>query len=89
MPAFAKGPLLYVIALAAIFVIAFGVGRAWGPDPQPATHESPTHGVVETTTAETTTVETGGSAPPPAHDDAHHDAGRHGQGGHDQDGGEH
>ncbi|GAC84776.1 hypothetical protein GP2_026_00130 [Gordonia paraffinivorans NBRC 108238] len=84
MPAFAKGPLLYVIALAAIFVIAFGVGRAWGPDPQPATHESPTHGVVETTT-----VETGGSAPPPAHDDAHHDAGRHGQGGHDQDGGEH
>ncbi|TSD95241.1 hypothetical protein FOV72_15215 [Gordonia rubripertincta] len=44
-----KGPLAYVVALIAAFAIAFGVGRAWGPQPEPVTHDAPSHGVVETT----------------------------------------
>ncbi|GAB84809.1 hypothetical protein RVF83_04710 [Gordonia rubripertincta] len=44
-----KGPLAYVVALIAAFAIAFGVGRAWGPQPEPGTHDAPSHGVVETT----------------------------------------
>ncbi|MDH3005968.1 MULTISPECIES: hypothetical protein [Gordonia] len=43
------GPLAYVVALIAAFAIAFGVGRAWGPQPEPVTHDAPSHGVVETT----------------------------------------
>ena len=42
------GPLAYVVALIAVFVIAFGVGRAWGPDVEPVTHDAPSHGVVVT-----------------------------------------
>ncbi|ATD72586.1 MULTISPECIES: hypothetical protein [Gordonia] len=48
-----KGPLAYVVALIAAFVIAFGVGRAWGPQPEPVTHDAPSHGVVETTDGNT------------------------------------
>ncbi|MFT4396611.1 hypothetical protein ACLTEW_16925 [Gordonia lacunae] len=44
----ATGPLAYVVALIAVFAIAFGVGRAWGPDVEPVTHDAPSHGVVVT-----------------------------------------
>ncbi len=43
-----KAPLVYVVALIAAFAIAFGVGRAWGPQPKPVTHDAPSHRVVET-----------------------------------------
>ncbi|MDT0221370.1 hypothetical protein [Gordonia sp. AC31] len=46
MRSVATGPLAYVVALIAVFVIAFGVGRAWGPDVEPVTHHAPSHGVV-------------------------------------------
>ncbi len=43
------------LALIAAFAIAFGVGRAWGgPQPEPVTHDAPTHGVVETTAPDST-----------------------------------
>ncbi|MBD0860603.1 hypothetical protein IA539_05195 [Gordonia sp. zg691] len=44
----AKGPLAYIVVLVAVFAIAFGVGRAWGPESEPAPHDSPSHSVVET-----------------------------------------
>ena len=47
------GPLAYVVALIAAFAIAFGVGRAWGPQPEAVTHDAPSHGVVETTVPDT------------------------------------
>ncbi|MEO9329382.1 hypothetical protein [Gordonia aurantiaca] len=54
----ARAPLLYVLALVAIFVIAFGVGRAWGPESDPVTHDAPSHGVIDTSAPEVSTPET-------------------------------
>ncbi|WP_439030638.1 hypothetical protein [Gordonia terrae] len=38
-------PVAYVVALIAVVAIAFVVGRAWGPDVEPAPQHSPSHSV--------------------------------------------
>ncbi|WP_238420510.1 hypothetical protein [Gordonia sp. 'Campus'] len=38
-------PVAYVAALVVIVAIAFVVGRAWGPDVEPAPQHSPSHSV--------------------------------------------
>lgn len=42
-----RGPVLYVLVLVAAFAIAFGAGRAWGPQPEATVHDAPSHSVVD------------------------------------------